>query len=151
MSKRTFGPLPSRIVTSNTIERPAAHLDARSVVALEFCTFWLRKHASIRVPPAVLIRRALVLLADHVSNLAGSEVAREVHILRDAGTGSGSAVSLTEARARIEEHLRASAAQPMDHWHDALRSVRENREGRELLDRVEAFMARQFPNDEVAA
>lgn len=148
MSKKSFGPLPSRIAASNTIERPAAHLDASSVVALEFCAFWLHKHTRIRAPSAVIIRRALALLADHVSNLTGDEVAREAHTIRDAGKGSGSALSLTQARARIEEHLRAPAAQPMDHWHDALRSAQENREGRELLARMEAIMAE---HDEVAA
>ena len=148
MLKTSQGRLPARITASNTIERPSAHLDARSVVALEFSAFWLHKHASIKVPPAVLIRRGLVLLAEHLSHLEGSEMDREVHTLRDTGKGSGSALSLTQARARIEEHLRAAAAQPMGHSHDALRSIQENREGRESLARVEAHMAALFPEDE---
>ena len=142
---------PSRITASNTIERHSAPLDARSIVALEFASFLAYRHARLKVPPAVLIRRALALLADHMSNLEGPELAGEMHRIREAGKGSGSALTLTQARARIEEHQRAPGAQAMSHWHDALRSTQENREGREMLARLEAVMAERFPDDEAGA
>jgi hypothetical protein len=142
---------PSRLTTEATIEKPAAPLDARSVVALEWSQHWLQRHASLRVPPAVLIRRALQVLADRLSNLEPDEFAREGHLMRDAARGKGSAVSLTEARARMERHVESSRGpmspgpQPMAHWHDMLHSIEERRETRQMLDRLEAIMAEQFP------
>lgn len=149
--KTSPGIAPTRVTASNTIERLSAPLDARSLVALEFAAFWAHKYAAVRVPAAVLIRRALSVYADHISGIEGPCIAGEIHRVREAGKGIGSALTLTEARARIEDHRRAPAAQPMSHWQDALISASERREGRAMLDRLEAFMAAQFRDDEEAA
>lgn len=137
---------PARISASKGIERQSVPLDARSLVALEFAAFWAEKHASVKVPAAVLIRRALTLFADHLGALQGPAINGEIHRIRDAGVGSGSALTLTQARARIEEHQRASAAQPMATWYDALRSKEENQAYRDTHNHLETVMAQQFPD-----
>jgi len=144
---------PSRLTAQSTIEKPAAHLDARSVVALEWSRHWLQRHASVKAPPAVVIRRALQVFADHLSNLDPREVAHEGHLMRSAARGIGSVVSLTEARARMERHVEtyrgpnAPGPQPMQHWHDMQYSIEERRESRQMLERLEAAMAAQFPEN----
>lgn len=120
------------------IEKHTAALDARSAVALEFATFWARRHTGLRPAPAVVIRRALQLLAEHLSALPevdpeGRSLARECRAFLEAGAGHGSARSLTEARARIEDHLEAPARQPMAHWKDALFSQAERAEQRRIV------------------
>jgi hypothetical protein len=137
---------PCRVTTGATIEKQSAALDTRSVVALEWSLHWLQRHAAVKVAPAVVIRRALVLLADHLSNLQPEDIAREDHNLRDAAKGKGSAVSLTEARARMERHVEtyrgpeAPGPQPMGHWQDMLCSIEERRESRQMLERLEQLM-----------
>jgi hypothetical protein len=137
---------PSRVLTESIVEKHTAGLDARSIVALEWTQHWLQHHTSLKAPAAVIARRALALLADHLSNLDPRAVAREGHLLRDAGRGKGSAVTLTEARARLERHIEtyrgkdAPGPQPMGHWLDMLDSIEERRASRAMLDRLEALM-----------
>ncbi len=137
---------PSRVLTEAIVEKHTAGLDARAVVALEWSQHWLQRHTSLKAPAAVLVRRALVLLADHLSNLDPQEVAREGHLLRDAGRGKGSAVTLTEARARLERHVEtyrgkdAPGPQPMAHWRDMLDSIEDRNASRAMLDKLEALM-----------
>jgi hypothetical protein len=122
------------------LEKHTAALDGRSLVALEFATFWARNQTRLRPVPAVVIRRALVCLADHLSSLDPERIAAECRAFEDAGKGSGSARSLTEARARIEVHQECPAEQPMDHWRDALHSKEERAESRRMLDALEKRM-----------
>ena len=130
-----------RISASNVIERHTAPLDARSAVALEFASYWCHKHATIKPAPAVIFRRALQLLAGHLSSLEGEDIAAETRAFRDAGRGEGSALTLTQARARIEDHIAAPARQRMDDWRDALHAPEERRQMSEMLVRLEALMA----------
>ena len=130
----------ARISPSNTVERHAAPLDARSAVALAFIDFWTERHATIKPAAGTTIRRALQLLAGHLSSLDGEDISSEVRAFRSAGKGEGSALSLTQARARIENHLRAPAAQPMLHWRDALEDQHERRESLAMLERLEELM-----------
>jgi hypothetical protein len=122
------------------LEKHTAALDARSLVALDWASFWAHKHTRLRPVPAVVIRRALVCLAEHLSNVDPEHIAAECRAFEDAGKGSGSARSLTEARARIEVHQEAPAAQPMDHWRDALHSKEERAESRRMLEALEKRM-----------
>jgi hypothetical protein len=137
---------PSRVLTESTVEKHTSGLDARSIVALEWTQHWLQRHTSLKAPAAVIVRRALVLLADHLSNLDAREVAHEGHILRDAGRGKGSAVTLTEARARLERHVEtyrgkdAPGPQPMGHWLDMLHSIEDRKASRAMLDKLELLM-----------
>ena len=142
---------PSRVLTETIIEKHTAGLDARSVVALEWSQHWLQRHTSLKAPAAVIVRRALVLLADHLSNIDPPEVAHEGHLLRDAGHGKGSAVTLTEARARMERHVETyrgpsmPGPQPMGHWLDMLHSIEERKASRQMLDKLEALMGDEVP------
>ncbi len=131
----------TNIQPRGTLERASASLDARSAVALEWVTFYCARHGSVKVAPAVVIRRALELLAEHCSNLDGQEVAREMRAFVDAGRGEGTARSLTEARARIEDHIRAPAAQPMAHWLDALQPKEDRLASAALLAKLESVLA----------
>jgi hypothetical protein len=133
--------IPRPIAASSHVERVSASLDGQSAVALAYCTWWARRHGSVKPAPSVIVRRALQVYADHLSRAEGFGIVPEVHQLAYTGRGSGSALSLTEARARIEEHERASLAQPMRHWHDALHSQAERKESAEFLERLEASMA----------
>lgn len=130
----------ARISASSVVERHTAPLDARSAVALAFADFWTHRHGSIRPAPAVIIRRALQLLADHLGTLEADDILHEVRAFRVAGKGEGSALTLTQARARIEDHQDAPGRQPMNDWRDALQSVEDRRESRAMLDRLEALM-----------
>jgi hypothetical protein len=60
----------------------------------------------------------------------------------EAAKGRGTARSLTEARARIEDHLEAPARQPMEHWNDALYSPAERAQSRALMAALEAHLER---------
>jgi hypothetical protein len=122
------------------IEKLTAALDARSLVALDWASFWAHKHTRLRAVPAVVIRRALMCLADHLSTLDPERITAEARAFEEAGEGSGSARSVTEARARIEVHQEAPAAQPMGHWRDALHSKEERAESRRMLDALEKRM-----------
>lgn len=122
------------------IEKHTASLDGRSLVALEFASFWARKHTRLRPVPAVVIRRALVCLADHLSNLDPDHIAAECRAFGDAGKGSGSARSVTEARARIEQASEFPALQPMGHWLDALQSKEEREHLRKVTEAVNQRM-----------
>lgn len=146
----TSRPLPSasrgRFNILNTLEKPAANLDAKSLVALEWIKFWIHRHESQSPAPAVVIRLALQVLAQHLSSVEPNEVRGLVNRFREAAKGSGGAISLTQARARIEEHLRAPGAQPMDHWEDALYSAEELKDRADIVSRLEAHMASAFPH-----
>jgi hypothetical protein len=126
------------------LEKHTASLDAQSAVALEYATFWAHRHTDLRPVPATVIRRALRLLAAHLSCLDTGvdslEVKPECRAFIDAGKGSGTARSLTEARARIEDHREAPARQPMGHWLDALHSKSERDESRRMLEALEKHL-----------
>ena len=130
----------SRISASAVVERHTAPLDARSAVALAFADFWTHQHGSIHPAPAVIIRRALQLLADHLGTLQADDILHEVRAFRAAGKGQGSALTLTQARARLEDHQKAPARQPMDSWRDALDSVEDRKASRAMLEKLEALM-----------
>jgi hypothetical protein len=146
MTTRYASARPGRFETLGTLEKPAAHLDAKSMVALDWLRFWVNKHESREPPPSVVIRVALQVLAQHCSSIDGNEVSSTVRRFRDAGKGSGSATTLTEARARIENHLRAPGAQPLDHWEQALHSQADLTDKADFLQRMEAHMAGLFPS-----
>lgn len=130
----------ARISASSVVERHTAPLDARSAVALAFAEFWTHRHGSIVPAPAVIIRRALQLLADHLGTLEAEDILHEVRAFRAAGQGEGSALTLTQARARIEDHQDAPGRQPMASWRDALDSVEDRKASRAMLDKLEALM-----------
>jgi hypothetical protein len=132
---------PTRITTERTIEKPASNLDARSVVALEWVQHWVQRHTSLKVPAPVVIRRALVALADRLSHLPSTDIAAEGQVFRDAARGCGSAITLTEARARMERHVQTPGLQPMAHWLDMLYSIEERRTTLDMLERLEAVLA----------
>lgn len=140
--KITTNTRPGRFTTLNTIEKPAAHLDAQSMVALDWLRFWVAKHDSREPPPSVVIRVALQVLAQHCSSIEPHDIHSTVRRFRDAGKGHGNATSLTQARARIEAHLRAPGAQPMDRWEQALHSQAELQEKADFLARMEVHMER---------
>ena len=110
----------ARISPGNTIERHAAPLDPHSAVALAFIEFWTERHATIKPAAGTTIRRALQLLAGHLSALDGEDIASEVRAFRSAGKGEGSALTLTQARARIENHVSVRADQDMSHRADRI-------------------------------
>lgn len=122
------------------LEKHTATLDARSAVALEFITHWCRRRTNLRPVPAAVIRRALVLLAEHLSGLDEELQAGECRAFEQAGRGSGTARTLTEARARIETHRECPARQPMDDWRDALYSIEERAEMRRTLAALEKHL-----------
>lgn len=146
----------SRVVIGSTIERQAIALDARSIVALEWVQLWAQRNALLRLAPAAVVRRALVLLAEHLSRLEPEAIAGEGHRLREAAKGSGSAVSLVEARARFERNAETYRSpqmpgpMPLPHWRDALESPEARKESRRLLDSLEALMADKFPEKAAA-
>lgn len=130
-----------RLAAVNSIEKEHASLDARSAVALAFCAFWMARHGSANPQPAVIIRRALQLLAEHLSQTDGDGIGVERQAFLQAAAGSGSALTLTQARARIEAHIEAPARQPMADWRDALFSQQQRQDTADMLHRLEASMA----------
>jgi hypothetical protein len=131
-----------------TVEKPVASLDADSLVALEWSQLWALNHAGVKPVPSVVMRRALCLLARHLSALPPDDGLHRAEALafQQAGKGNGSARSLTEARARMEAHLEAPGRQPMASWLDALYSPKQRAEGRETAAAIEVHMAQLGAN-----
>jgi hypothetical protein len=146
-----YQPKTTRVRAERGIETTKADLDARSIVALEWTQLWARRHLRINPLGPVVVRRALCLLADHLSNLDADRLAAERRAFSDASAGSGSARSLTEARARIEHHQEAPGAQPMDHWRDALQSKEERAESKRMLEALEQRVAAWQAEDAIHA
>jgi hypothetical protein len=98
------------ITAVGTLERPTAGLDAYSLVAVDWVTAWASTRGRLKPQPAVIMRRALGLLVEHLSHLDAEEdeekrdeaTQRELLALHRAAKGSGSARTLTECRARLE-------------------------------------------------
>jgi hypothetical protein len=91
------------ITALSTLERPTASLDAHSSIALEWAAHHIHAHQRLKPQPAVLIRRALCLYVAHLGRLEEPEQLKaEAVALDTAARGSGTAITLTEARARLE-------------------------------------------------
>jgi hypothetical protein len=88
------------ITAANTLERAHASLDSRSLVHLYWAMHWCQQRARLKPQAAVVIRRALELYARHLDAL--QDPTSELVAIESAGKGSGGAVQLTEARARLE-------------------------------------------------
>lgn len=96
-------PAKPRVVRAlASLERPQTALCARSASQLAWAAHWHRAHTSTDPQAGVLIRRALDIYAGHLGTLEGDRVRAEEVALLASAKGSGSAIRLTECRARIE-------------------------------------------------
>jgi hypothetical protein len=121
------------ITATNTLERVNASLDSRSLVHLHWATHWCQQRARLKPQAAVLIRRALELYARYLDAL--QDPTSELVAIESAGKGSGGAVQLTEARARLE---RAEfKALPLS---ECLYTPEQLREQRETAAAIEACL-----------
>lgn len=134
---------PRRLAAAKSLESTMAALDAQSIVALEWAALTYARHFHVHATPAVVIRRALQLLALHLTHIEAEDLPGEGQHLERTALGQGSARSLTEARARIETHRGTPGLQPMDSWLDALHSPEE----RATVEAVNAAFDARFPKD----
>lgn len=93
---------PRRILAVSGLERPVTSLDGRSAAVLAWAAHWHRAHTGLDPQAGVLMRRALALYSHHLEALQGDRVRAEEVSVVECSKGSGTAVTLTEARARIE-------------------------------------------------
>lgn len=98
---------PRALIGRNTLERPAASLDAEALIALDWAAHHIEVRHRLRPQPAVIIRRALEVYRHHLEALEASQ--DETGPLMRAGKGNPSALALTQARARLE----ASQGRPL--------------------------------------
>jgi hypothetical protein len=113
-----------------TLERPTAGLDCRSIVALEWTSQWASTRGRLMPQAGVILRRALSLYVDHLSRIEDPEgTQRELEAIHRAAKGTGTARTLTEARARLE----AAEGRRV-----AFLEVLQSPESRKLVDSIDA-------------
>jgi hypothetical protein len=132
-------PAPPRVVrANNSLEKVLASLDSHSAARLAWIQHWHRVNTKADPQAAVVIRRALEVYARHLN--AMGESLNEVPAIKAASKGSGSAVSLTEARARIEQaQLRPLDLDDCINGHEVMAQRRKDIV--ELEARVEELLA----------
>lgn len=70
--KRLHTPKPRTTVPlTGTFAKQLAALDSDSLLVIEYAQQWLRRHGSVKVPAAGVIRRALVLYVKHLAQAEG--------------------------------------------------------------------------------
>lgn len=125
---------PRVIIARNTLERPTASLDAHSLTCLEWAGHQIAALHGLQPQPPVLIRRALDVYVSQLRQL-DPEDRGEFRRLEEAAKGQGGAITLTEARARLE----AAGGRPVP-FEEVRYSAEKLKEQRELLAALEKHM-----------